>query len=101
MVLPNRCHLSSECVLLRSGTFLVIASTAACVIGLTWSGVQYSWTSAPVLVPLIAGLVGLAVFIAYEGIIPEHPLVRYETVCSSREPVKLMRSRCLPCCYRH
>ncbi|KAI0729744.1 iron permease [Fomitopsis betulina] len=57
------------------GTFLVIASTAACVIGLTWSGVQYAWTSAPVLVPLILGLVGLGIFIVYERVFPVHPLV--------------------------
>ncbi|KAH9918458.1 iron permease [Fomitopsis serialis] len=57
------------------GTFLVIAATTACVIGLTWSGVQYSWSSAPVLAPLIIGLVGMVVFIMYECIFPEHPLV--------------------------
>ncbi|TFY63949.1 hypothetical protein EVJ58_g2941 [Rhodofomes roseus] len=57
------------------GTFLVIAATAACVIGLTWSGIQYSWTSAPVLAPLIIGIVGMVAFITYECIFPEYPLV--------------------------
>ncbi|KAH9929402.1 iron permease [Fomitopsis serialis] len=59
------------------GTFLVIAATTACVIGLTWSGVtvQYSWGSAPSLAPLIIGLVGMAAFITYECIFPAYPLV--------------------------
>ncbi|KAH9918459.1 iron permease [Fomitopsis serialis] len=57
------------------GTFLVIAATTACVVGLTWSGVQYSWGSASVLAPLIIGLVGMAAFITYECIFPAYPLV--------------------------
>lgn len=98
MVLPNQRYLWSECDCWCSGTFLVIASTTACVIGLTWSGVQYAWTSAPVLVPLVAGLVGLGVFIVYESVFPEHPLVRFDTISSSCKPGPLIRTRYHLCC---
>ncbi|KAH9834520.1 iron permease [Rhodofomes roseus] len=57
------------------GTLLIIAATTACVIGLTWSGIQYSWGSAAVLVPLILGLAGIVGFMTFESIVPDYPLV--------------------------
>ena len=59
-----------------SGNFLVISSTAAYTIGLTWGGVIAPWGSIKVLVPLVLGLVGLGVFIVYEATLAKHPLVR-------------------------
>ncbi|KZT02019.1 MFS general substrate transporter [Laetiporus sulphureus 93-53] len=59
------------------GNWIVMASTTACVIALTWSGVQYSWSSTAVLVPLIIGLVGLIGFIAYEATVSKKPLVPF------------------------
>ncbi|THH19084.1 hypothetical protein EW146_g2001 [Bondarzewia mesenterica] len=59
------------------GNALVIGFTTSCVIALTWSGIEHQWSSAPVLVPLILGLVGLAAFIAYEALIPKHPIVPF------------------------
>ncbi|KAI0667901.1 Mfs1.2 [Trametes maxima] len=50
------------------GNLLVIASTTAVVIGLTWGGVQYPWSSANVLAPLIIGLCGLVFFFVYEAL---------------------------------
>lgn len=58
-----------------SGNILVIASTTAVVIGVTWGGVQYPWSSARVLVPLILGLVGLAGFFVYEATLAHNPIV--------------------------
>lgn len=57
------------------GNLLVIGSTVACTIGLTWGGTTAPWGSATVLVPLILGLVGLVVFKIYEATIATHPLV--------------------------
>ncbi|KAN0135470.1 MFS general substrate transporter [Lactarius tabidus] len=48
------------------GNILITGSTTSVVIGLTWGGIQYPWSSASVLVPLVLGLVGLASFILYE-----------------------------------
>ncbi|KAN0098036.1 hypothetical protein V8E55_002482 [Tylopilus felleus] len=59
------------------GNFLVIASTVAYTIGLTWGGITAPWGSAKVLVPLVFGLVGLGVFIAYEAVLAKYPLVPF------------------------
>ncbi|KAI9566089.1 major facilitator superfamily domain-containing protein [Boletus coccyginus] len=59
------------------GNFLVISSTAAYTIGLTWGGVIAPWGSIKVLVPLVLGLIGLGVFVVYEATLAEHPLVPF------------------------
>lgn len=48
------------------GNILVVGASTALVIGLTWGGVRHPWSDARVLVPLILGLVGLAVFFVVE-----------------------------------
>ncbi|KAJ7183768.1 major facilitator superfamily domain-containing protein [Mycena filopes] len=57
------------------GNFLVIASSSAVVIALTWGGVQFPWTSPKVLVPLCLGLPALAFFFVYEAKFAAHPIV--------------------------
>ncbi|KAH0828699.1 major facilitator superfamily domain-containing protein [Lanmaoa asiatica] len=64
------------------GNFLVISSTIAYTIGLTWGGVTASWGSVTVLVPLVLGLVGLGVFIAYDATLAAHPLVSAYSPCT-------------------
>ncbi|EPQ58605.1 Mfs1.1 [Gloeophyllum trabeum ATCC 11539] len=59
------------------GNIMVIASTTAVVIALTWGGIQYSWGSPRVLVPLILGMLGLVAFITYEAKVPQHPIVPF------------------------
>ncbi|GJE93651.1 MFS general substrate transporter [Phanerochaete sordida] len=65
------------------GNFLIIAASSSCVIGLTWAGVEYSWTSTQVLVPLIVGLVGIVGFFVYEATLAKEPLVPF-TLISNR-----------------
>ncbi|KAI0338621.1 MFS general substrate transporter [Trametopsis cervina] len=48
------------------GNMLIISSTCACILGLTWGGIKYPWTSARVLSPLLLGIAGLAFAIVYE-----------------------------------
>ncbi|KAA1466884.1 MFS general substrate transporter [Dentipellis sp. KUC8613] len=57
------------------GNALIISSTTSVVVGLTWGGVQFSWTSAKVLAPLILGLVGLCAFAVYEAMLANNPMV--------------------------
>ena len=57
------------------GNILVIGSTTSVVIGLTWGGVRYPWSSAPVLSPLVIGLIVLGVFIIYEIYFCKPPIV--------------------------
>ena len=74
------------------GNFLVISSTVAYTIAFTWGGLIAPWGSAKVLVPLVLGLVGLVVFIAYEATIATHPLVRASLCNCIRAPSHLVAS---------
>ncbi|KAJ6591050.1 major facilitator superfamily domain-containing protein [Mycena vulgaris] len=65
------------------GNSIVVASTTSVVIALTWAGIQFPWSSAKVLVPLILGFLGLAGFLVYEARFPQYPLI----------PVSLFNSR--------
>ncbi|KAJ6510795.1 MFS general substrate transporter [Mycena sanguinolenta] len=64
------------------GNFIVIASTACCTLALTWGGVSASWVSPQVLVPLWAGLLGLAFFLLYEATVAVEPLVPFVLMCN-------------------
>ncbi|KAA1466939.1 MFS general substrate transporter [Dentipellis sp. KUC8613] len=59
------------------GNFLVISSTTAVVIALTWGGIQFPWNSAKVIVPLILGLVGLGLFLLYDATRAGTPMVPF------------------------
>ncbi|KAJ7680653.1 Mfs1.2 [Mycena polygramma] len=65
------------------GNGLVISSTSSAIIGLTWGGVQYPWSSAQVLVPIVLGLCGVIGFFVYETRVAAYPLVPY-TLLSNR-----------------
>ena len=79
-----------------SGNFLVIASTVAYTIGLTWGGITAPWDSATVLVPLVLGLVGLGVFIMYEATLAKYPLVRASLCALIRIVTLLVLGAVLP-----
>ncbi|KAH8111198.1 iron permease [Phellopilus nigrolimitatus] len=68
------------------GNLIVVASTTAVVIALTWGGIKFPWNSAQVLVPLILGLFGLVAFVAYDAKFPDLPLVPFK-IMSSTEAV--------------
>jgi EmrB/QacA subfamily drug resistance transporter len=55
--------------------FFALADTSL-LLGVTFGGVMFPWSSWHVLVPLILGFVGLAGFGVYEFCIPKHPMVR-------------------------
>nr|GAT44485.1 MFS general substrate transporter [Mycena chlorophos] len=59
------------------GNILVIASSSAVIIGLTWGGIQFPWGSWHVLVPLVLGLTGLVVFLVYEAKYARNPIVPF------------------------
>lgn len=49
------------------GNFLLIASVVAILIALSWANTRYPWSSFRIIVPLVLGLVGIAVFHLYEA----------------------------------
>ncbi|KAG8874652.1 hypothetical protein FRB97_005748 [Tulasnella sp. 331] len=69
-------------LLLRSGNFLVVSATTATIIGRTWGGVRYPWSSWHVLVPLVLGFVGLAGFLVYEANFPVEPVVPWKLLAN-------------------
>ncbi|KAF2437973.1 MFS general substrate transporter [Karstenula rhodostoma CBS 690.94] len=48
------------------GAVLFLGSTTVFLIGLSWGGIQYAWTSVQTLAPLILGLAGVAAFVAWQ-----------------------------------
>ncbi|KAH0828929.1 hypothetical protein J3R83DRAFT_2353 [Lanmaoa asiatica] len=74
------------------GTYLVISCTVAYTTALSWGGLTAPWSSATILIPLVLGLLGLVVFIAYEATAAAHPLVHFFPVyfqaCKGASPVQ-------------
>ncbi|KAI0324265.1 iron permease [Cubamyces sp. BRFM 1775] len=59
------------------GNILIIGSTTSALLGLTWGGIQFSWSSPQVLAPLIIGFVGIFAWVAYEMYIPAEPTIPF------------------------
>ena len=55
---------------------LFIASATSAILGLTWGGVAYEWSSYHVLSPLILGLAGIVLFVYLERF-TSHPTLPY------------------------
>lgn len=60
------------------GGFLFISSTCSFLIGITWGGVQYPWSSWRTLVPIIIGLAGIAGTLIWERYGAARPFLRLE-----------------------
>lgn len=50
-----------------AGNLLLIASTVAVLYALTYGGTRLAWSSGQIVGPLVGGLVGLVLFMAYEA----------------------------------
>lgn len=59
---------------------IIIAGTTLALIGLTWGGVAYKWTSAHTLATMIIGLVLMGAFFVYEWLVPQDPSIPWEVV---------------------
>nr|VWO96716.1 DHA14-like major facilitator [Ganoderma boninense] len=59
------------------GNILVMGSTTSALLGLTWGGIQFAWSSAQVLAPLIIGFVGLGAWVVYEIYVPVEPTIPF------------------------
>ncbi|KJZ70894.1 hypothetical protein HIM_09720 [Hirsutella minnesotensis 3608] len=56
-----------------SGNAIFVASTVSVLIGVTWGGAVYPWSSFRVVVPLVLGFAGLGLFVAYEWTLAKNP----------------------------
>ncbi|KIM90095.1 hypothetical protein PILCRDRAFT_1464 [Piloderma croceum F 1598] len=57
------------------GNVIIMGSSTSFLLGLTWGGVRYEWSSAQVITPIVLGLVGILAFMVYEAKVPEEPTV--------------------------
>ncbi|KAJ7604542.1 major facilitator superfamily domain-containing protein [Roridomyces roridus] len=57
------------------GSFIIFLGTAFAILGLTWAGIRYPWSSAQVLCPLIMGLFLLVAAGFYEANVPTLPTI--------------------------
>ncbi|KAI5478027.1 MFS multidrug transporter [Pseudohyphozyma bogoriensis] len=57
---------------------IFVAATTSAILGITWAGSTYSWGSSHVLVPLVLGLVGIAVYLFIEKTWVKNPTVPFE-----------------------
>ncbi|KAI3326327.1 MFS general substrate transporter [Xylariaceae sp. AK1471] len=57
------------------GSFLFIAGISSFLIGLTWGGVQYSWSSYQTWVPILLGGLATIFSLVYEGYVPHAPFI--------------------------
>ncbi|BGP26012.1 hypothetical protein JCM10295v2_004955 [Rhodotorula toruloides] len=55
-----------------------VAGATSLILGLTWGGSAYAWSSYHVLVPLVLGSFGLAVFLVLERSVVKYPTVPFE-----------------------
>ena len=58
------------------GSVLSIVGPSSFLIGLTWGGVQYSWSSFKTWLPILLGVLSIAAFLVYEALVPTMPVVR-------------------------
>ncbi|KAF8585267.1 MFS general substrate transporter [Ramaria rubella] len=65
------------------GNAIVISASCSTTIALTEGGINSPWQSARILSPLVIGVAGLVVFIVYEALLAQHPLVPF-SILSNR-----------------
>ncbi|KAK2009457.1 MFS general substrate transporter [Colletotrichum eremochloae] len=56
-----------------SGNFILVCAVVSILIPLTWGGTTYSWKSWHILLPLLVGFAGLAVFGIHQGKFAREP----------------------------
>jgi EmrB/QacA subfamily drug resistance transporter len=76
--LHTKTHTSIRAKLLQVdwlGGTLFIASLTSFLIGLSWAGVQFAWVSAPTLLPLALGSIGISLSLLYERHLAPNPFL--------------------------
>ncbi|KAF5602905.1 drug facilitator PEP5 [Fusarium subglutinans] len=71
------------------GIMLFVGSIASIMIGLTWGGNTYPWSSSQVLASLIVGCVGLLAFGLYERLFTRQGIFHHDMFVSRNFPILL------------
>ncbi|KAJ7636318.1 iron permease [Roridomyces roridus] len=72
------------------GNFVIVLGTALAILGLTWGGVRYPWSSVQVVAPLIVGLFVLVAGGLYEAKVATSPTVPPDIVGNRTSLVGLL-----------
>lgn len=59
---------------------MIISGTTLALIGLTWGGIAYSWSSVHVLATLIIGFALIGAFFIYEWLVPKEASIPWDIV---------------------
>ncbi|KAI0667877.1 iron permease [Trametes maxima] len=59
------------------GIFIIVGSTVSLLIGMTFGGLRFPWSSPHVIVPLVIGALGLVAFFVYEKVWSGHTVPSY------------------------
>ncbi|KZV67239.1 iron permease [Peniophora sp. CONT] len=62
------------------GGLFVVGGSASLTVALTWGGVQFPWSSAQSIVPLVVGVVALIVFTFIERYFSSNPIIPWRVV---------------------
>ena len=57
------------------GLVVLVGSSISLLYGITTAGVLHPWVSAQSIIPLVVGVVGLALFVVYQGLWARNPLM--------------------------
>lgn len=58
------------------GGGLFIAAMTILLLGITWGGVQYSWSSYKTWLPILLGGIGIIADLVYESLVPQEPFIQ-------------------------
>lgn len=62
------------------GSAIIVAATTSITLAMSWGGIQYSWTSWKILLPLLLGVAGAVAFCFYEFNWAREPVMPWELV---------------------
>ncbi|KAK4675308.1 hypothetical protein QC764_503190 [Podospora pseudoanserina] len=64
------------------GGFLFIGGLTSFLVGMSWGGVQFEWSSAQVIAPMVVGVLSVAMSVVWESYGAREPFLRPQLFCS-------------------
>ncbi|KAF7306029.1 MFS domain-containing protein [Mycena chlorophos] len=74
------------------GNAIIVSGATLAILGLTWGGSRYPWTSVKVLAPLVIGFVLVAAFFVFEATVPADPTIPRDVVSNRTSLVAILET---------
>nr|GAT58523.1 predicted protein [Mycena chlorophos] len=74
------------------GNAIIVSGATLAILGLTWGGSRYPWSSAKVLAPLVIGFVLVAAFFVFEATVPADPTIPRDVVSNRTSLVAILET---------